>query len=118
MYDLVALRGEEHEDRVEQADEGPRGQVRQEDGVVPVSGEKGAEGEAREDCGGEGDAEEDADAGGDGAVGDGDLVCAAVADDFDEEDGERGVEDHLEDGVDGHEDGAVFFVAAGEVGPD
>ena len=118
MYDLVALRGEEHEDRVEQADEGPGREVGEESGGVPVGAEEGEEGEAREDCEAEGDAEEDADAGGDGGVGDGDLVCAAVADDFDEEDGERGVEDHLEDGVDGHEDGAVFFVAAGEVGPD
>lgn len=36
----------------------------------------------------------------------------------DEEDGEGGVEDHLEEGVYGDEDGAVVAVAAGEAGPD
>ena len=58
MYDLVALRGEEHEDRVEQADEGPGREVGEESGGVPVGGEEGEEGEAREDCEAEGDAEE------------------------------------------------------------
>ena len=36
----------------------------------------------------------------------------------DEEDRERGVENHLEDGVDSDEDGAVFLVAACKTGPD
>ena len=41
-----------------------------------------------------------------------------AADDREEEDGEGGEEDHLQDGVNGDEDGAVFVVAAGETGPD
>ncbi len=45
-------------------------------------------------------------------------MAVGVTDDFDEEDGEGGVEDHLEDGVDGNEDGAVFVVPACEAGPD
>ena len=66
--------------------------------------------------GGEGDAQEDGDACRDGGVGD--AGCAFVADDADEEDGEGRVEDHLQDGVDGDEDGAVLGVAAGEARPD
>ena len=46
------------------------------------------------------------------------VVVAVAADDFDEEDGEGRVQDHLEDGIYGYEDGAVFFVAASEAGPD
>ena len=42
----------------------------------------------------------------------------AITDDIDEEDGEGGIKDDLEEGVDRDEDGAVFAVAAGEVGPD
>lgn len=36
-----------------------------------------------------------------------------AADDAEEEDGEGGEEGHLEDGVDGDEDGAVFVIAVG-----
>ena len=42
----------------------------------------------------------------------------AVTDDIDEEDGEGRIKDYLEEGVDCDEDGAIFAVAAGEVGPD
>ena len=41
-----------------------------------------------------------------------------VSDDVDEEDGKRCEEDHLEDGIEGDKDGAVFGVTAGEGRPD
>lgn len=119
MNDAVALRGEEDQDGEEEAEEGEGGGVFQEDGVVPVRAGEAAEGQAREERGAEGDAEEDGYACGDGGVGDvGCCGCAFVADDADEEDGEGRVEDHLQDGVDGDEDGAVGAVAAGEARPD
>jgi hypothetical protein len=116
VHDLLALRGEEHEDREEQADERPGPGPLEEDGVVPGGAGEPAEREAREDRGGEGDAEEDGDGLGDDGVGDAGGVAAA--DDRDEEDGEGCEEHHLEDRVNGHEDGAVLAVAAGEAGPD
>lgn len=79
----MALGGEENEDGEEQAEEGEGGDVREEDGVVPVRGGQVAEGEAREERGAEGDPEEYGYAGGDGGVGD--VGCGAfVADDADE----------------------------------
>lgn len=73
--------------------------------------------EAREDCGTEGNTEEDCHTFRYCGVGDADLAVG-VTDNFDEEDCEGCVEDHLENGVDGNEDGAVFIIPACETGPD
>lgn len=83
--------------------------------MVPT-GVDGAEDKPREDRGGERDAEEDTDTARDHRVRDWSSV--AVADDVDEQDGERSVQDELEQGVDRHQDRTVFLVTAGKIGPD
>lgn len=114
---MFALRGEEDDNRVEEADEGEGRDALDEDSIVPVRVDECSEAESSEDGGAEGDAEKDGNAGGDDGVVDV-RGSVFIADDLDEEDGHGSVEDHLEDGVDGDEDGAVFCVAAGETIPD
>ena len=124
MHDATPLRGEEDQDGEEEAEEGEGGGVFEELGVVPVGAGEAAEGEAREEGGGEGDAEEYGYARGDGGIG---YVLrrscsgrrpASVTDHADEEHGQGRIQHHLQHGVDGYEDGAVFPVAAGEARPD
>jgi hypothetical protein len=117
VHDVIALRSEQHDDSVQQADQRPGRHELDEDVVVPARAREAAQAEARDDGGAERDAEEGGDALGDGGVADveGSLLAA---DDLDEEDGQGREEHHLQDRVDGHEDGAVLAVAAGEARPD
>ncbi len=59
-HHLPALRGEQHEDGEEQADQGPRGREAEEAGVVALRAEEGQEYQAGEDRRAERDAQEDA----------------------------------------------------------
>lgn len=134
MDGAVGLRGEEDEDREEEAEEGDGGEVFEERAVVPGwGGEEGPEREAGEEGGEEGDAEEDGDAGRDGGVGDrvrrhhcyrrscGTVVAVmmmmAAADDAEEEDGHGRVQGHLQDRVHRHDERAVLDVPAREARP-
>ena len=98
--DLATLRGEEDNDGVEEADEGPGRQILQEHIGVPVVAGDGPEREARGKSGAQRNAEEDGHARGNHGVR---YVQSArlAADDADEEDGHGRKEDHLEDRVDG-----------------
>lgn len=117
MNDLAALRGEENKDGVEKADQGPRGNPFQKDFFVPLWAGQFAQCEARKNGGAERYAQKD-----------GHASCyrlirydngaAFAADDFDEENGQWSIEDHLENRIDRYEDGAVFLITAGQSVPD
>jgi hypothetical protein len=84
---------------------------------VPDWACKFSETEAGEDCGAEGNTEEDCHAFRYCRIRDANFVVG-VADDLDEKDGKGSIENYLEDGVNGDEDGAVFIVPPGKTGPD
>ena len=114
--DLAALVREQHDDGVQQADEGPRRRELEEHVLVPLRAREPAQPEARDEGGAEGDPEEDGHARRDDFVGH--VQGAGLpADDADEEDGEGREEHDLEDRVDGYEDRTVFPIAAGEFIP-
>lgn len=112
-HDLRALRGEQHEDGEEQADQGPGRHEADEVGLVALGTDEREQRQAGDDGSAEGDAEEDADRGGDGRVRDGDEAAAVGVEDADEEERERGEQDDLQQRVDGDENGTVVAVAAG-----
>lgn len=113
MDHLLSLRREEHEDGVQQADEGEGGDDWNKLLVVKVRGGEKEEGKAGHDRGSEGDAEEDADRGRDGGVGDADGGGAVGVKDSYEQQRQRCKKDDLKEGVDRHEDGAVVVAAVG-----
>ena len=73
-----------------------------------------AKNKSREDRCAQWDAEEDSDTFGSRGVFKGDGVAT---DDFNEKDTHGSEEDHLEEGVDGDENGAVFTIAACKASP-
>lgn len=117
LHDLAALRCEQDQDRVEKADERPRPEVAHEDLVVPPRAGQPADEEPGQHSRSEGDSQEHSNAGGYYRVGY-TLGSRLFAHDADEEDGHWGVQDHLQERVDGNENGAVFRVTAGKCIPD
>ncbi|KFA70808.1 hypothetical protein S40288_11570, partial [Stachybotrys chartarum IBT 40288] len=119
-YHVASLRGEEHDDCVEQADEGPGRDESQENALVPLQPGYLAEKQPGDDGCPQRNAQKHGDTRGYGRVGSPALEPIAVisADDVDEEDCERGKENHLEHRVYGDEDGAVVAVAACQGVPD
>ncbi|KAJ6438195.1 bZIP transcription factor domain-containing protein [Purpureocillium lavendulum] len=116
-HDVLALRGKQDDDGVEEPNQRPRGGEAHKDTLVPVRTGDFAQPEAGNHSGPQGNAEEDADAGGHDSVGQA-VDVVVVADDADEEYGQGREQDHLQDRVDGHEDGAVLCVAARQPVPD
>lgn len=117
MHDLSTLRGEQDQDREQQADQRPRAEPLQKLLVVPLRPDQVAQREACDDRRAEWDPQEHTDA----------LGCYVIlqprdvpltAEDLDEEDGDWREENHLQHGIDGHKDRAVFSVSAGQTCPD
>ena len=117
VHDAVALGREEDEDGEEEADERPRGQVFEENGVVPVRARPFSNRKAGDDGGAEGDAEEDGHARRDGRIRHIDPVAAAAANDGDEKDRQRRIEHHLQHGINRNKHRAVLDIPAREPRP-
>lgn len=118
VHDAVALGGEEDEDGKEEADQGPRTEVFQENGIVPPRADELSDCESSDNSSHERYTEEDRHARRDGRVRH-TLRCrrTAATDDADEEDSQRRIEDHLQNGIDRDEDSAIFVIAAREPRP-
>lgn len=115
MDHLAALRGEQDEDGEEQADQRPGVDPPEEDSVVPLRTD-GPDRKPRQDRSTHGDAQEDGDALRGRRIRQCELV-GGVADDLDEQDRKGSKQHHLKQRIDGHQDGAIFIVTAGETNP-
>ena len=116
MDDLMSLRSEEHKDREEQTNQRPRAYPFEKFRVIEFWACYVANSEASDDRSSQGNAKEDGDTRGNGTIRD--VKCFARAtDDRDEEERKRSVEDHLENGVYGNQDGTVLVVTTSEASP-
>ena len=101
MNHLVSLGGKEHENGVQKAEEGPWRHPLQEHVFVPGRPRQFSERKSSEDRNAKGDSEENGYVCRNRRIGH--IECATlVADDSDEEHGEGGKENHLEDRVNGY----------------
>lgn len=116
MHNLPALRGEQHDNGEEQADQRPGCRKAEEVGFVTVGAKKKEENQASENGCAEWDAQEDADGGGDRLVGDGRGAAGGLpmrVENANEEQRKRRKENDLKERVDGNQNGAVIAVSAG-----
>ncbi len=121
LHDVLALEGEHDEDGEEQGDQGDGADLRDESLVIPLLVLHIDEDEPGDHPGDERNAEIDEDALGD--LADGDVDDHALETEHGRQHGDEDVgvdreEEHLEDGVEGHESGAVLGIAFGQVVPD
>lgn len=117
MHHPMALRCEQYKDGVQEADQRKGCHPLQELVVVPRGADQHSDPQPCHDRCSERYAKEDGYTCCDCGVGDRNGARRA-ADDFDEEDCERCIEHHLEDGVDGDENCTILAVASRKSGPD
>ena len=115
MDDVLPLGRKKDQDGVQQPDERPWGNPLDEALLVPLMIDR-----AKREPSGDGCAQRDPEKHTDAARDDGirDMLALPMADDVDEEDGQRCVQDHLQDRVHGDQYGTIFLIATGKTGPD